>query len=172
MLLYCYNFSTFGSLLTASIFFKCEYITHASSVRNRANCPWRLHSEHYDFVITHKLHCGIAFDSLSANFRSCFCGPAFSGPAFFRSLHLVLHFQVLLFQVFHLFFRSPFSSPAFSVHPPRTLAIHHPRNSFTHHRLQLTCRFHKSLPPLTSAGLPSFRNGSSGVDGFLIFRSR
>ena len=41
LLLYCDNFSTFGSLLTALIFFKCENITHASIVRNHANFPWR-----------------------------------------------------------------------------------------------------------------------------------
>jgi len=44
LLLYCDNFSTSCSLLTA--------FTHASIVHNHANCPWRLHSEHYDFVIT------------------------------------------------------------------------------------------------------------------------
>ena len=53
VLLYCDNFSTFRSFLTALIFFKCEYITHANIVHNHANYPWRLHSEHYDFVITH-----------------------------------------------------------------------------------------------------------------------
>ena len=50
LLLYCDNFSTFRSLQTGLIFFKCEYITHASIVRNHANGP---HSKHYDFVITH-----------------------------------------------------------------------------------------------------------------------
>ena len=94
VLLYCDNFSTFRSLLTALIFFKCEYITHASIVHNHANCPWILHSEHYDFLITHQLHCVIAFGSMSSNFRSCFCGPAFSGISSF----LVPHFQLLHFQ--------------------------------------------------------------------------
>ena len=37
---YCDHFSTFCSLLTALIFFKCKYITHASIVQNHANCPW------------------------------------------------------------------------------------------------------------------------------------
>ena len=43
LLLYCDNFSTFRSLLTALIFFKREYITHASIVHNHAKFPWRLH---------------------------------------------------------------------------------------------------------------------------------
>jgi len=73
-LLYCDNFSTL--------------------VHNHANCPRRMHSERYDFVITHQLHCVIAFGSLSSNFRSCFCGPAFSFS---------------------------FSGPAFSVHPTRSV---------------------------------------------------
>ena len=36
------------SLLAVLIFFKCEYITQASVVHYHANCPWRLHSVHYD----------------------------------------------------------------------------------------------------------------------------
>ena len=64
----------------------------------------------------------IAFGSLSSNFRSRFCGPAFSRCAFSGPYIWSFVFRSCVFQVFHLFRSRIFGSCVFSP-PGRTFIL-------------------------------------------------